>query len=96
MHTGHAASDHWIALDRIVRRLVGDGSPMAHERAPLAQRAAALSQIYVRRLVRLTMHETRNRRDLRRQLLRLQRTHRELTRALARWPDDGSPARTKG
>ena len=85
-----AASQHWVALDRVFRRLVS-GRSTVHERTRLAQRAAALSHIYVRRLIRLHTHETRNRSDLRRQLLQLQQTHRALAAALAASPDEAPP-----
>lgn len=76
------ASEHWMALDRVFRRLFG-GAAMAHARTRMAHRAAVLSDVHMRRLMRFSTPDTPNRGDLRRQLLHLQQTHRALTAALA-------------
>jgi hypothetical protein len=82
MQTRDAASRHWVALDRVVSRLLRSGS-VSHARGRVARRAEVLSELYMRRLVRLSAPGTDNRSDVRRQLLYLQQTHRALSAALA-------------
>ena len=87
-----SAEHHWAALDHTFSRLL----PAAHVtqgRQRLARRAAALTDIYLRRLMNaarqgsgsngVRVEADQPAADLTRQLLALQRTHRALSAVLA-------------
>jgi hypothetical protein len=62
---------------------------MRHARERLAHRAAALSKIYLARILNTIAEPATNRNSLSRQIDELQLTHRELTEALTRaWKVD--------
>jgi hypothetical protein len=73
------AAAHWSALDRLFGRIL-TGVPATEARQRLGRRAAALSEIYLRRLMKTAPHDRHC--DCSRQLHDLQQTHRALTAAL--------------
>ena len=85
------ATAHWGALDRLFGRIL-TGSPAAHARERLGRRAAALSEIYLRRISRTVLQSPPDHAALARQLAELQQTHRALTSALAASSSPDKPA----
>ena len=83
-----SAEHHWTALDHTFSRLL----PAAHltqGRQRFARRAAALTDIYLRRFVNVGRCASGDRDNVTRQLLELQRVHRALTAALTgKWTRD--------
>jgi hypothetical protein len=83
-----SATRHWIALDDTFGRLL-PASGICHARDRLAHRAAALSNIYLARVLNAITESAAHRDDLSRHIEALQLTHRELTAALTRaWAVD--------
>jgi hypothetical protein len=77
-----SAARHWLALDGTFSRLLpAAGSRHAHER--LAHRAAALSDIYLARMLNTIAQPAVNGTNLLQQIDELRLTHRALTEALA-------------
>ncbi|HET9195179.1 MAG TPA: hypothetical protein VFO21_20005 [Vicinamibacterales bacterium] len=83
-----SATRHWIALDGTFSRLL-PASPLRHARGRLAHRAAALSDIYLARMLNAIAEPGADQNSLSRRIDELRMTHRELTAALARsWSVD--------
>ncbi|MGH9236619.1 MAG: hypothetical protein ACRD3G_01150 [Vicinamibacterales bacterium] len=83
-----SAPRHWIALDDTFSRLL-PASPRHHARGRLAHRAAALSDIYLARMLKAIAEPAADQNMLSRRIDELRMTHRELTAALTRaWAVD--------
>ena len=83
-----SATRHWIALDDTFSRLL-PASGVRHTRDRLAHRAAALSDIYLARLLKTIAEAATDGSSLSRHVDELQLTHRALTAALTRaWQDE--------
>lgn len=83
-----SATRHWIALDDTFSRLL-PASPLYHARGRLAHRAAALSDIYLARILKAIAESAADQSTLSDRIEGLRMTHRELTAALARsWSVD--------
>ena len=78
-----SARRHWIALDDTFSRLV-PASVLRHARERLGHRAAALSDIYVARMLKAIGETGTDQQTLLPYLDELQVTHRELAAALTR------------
>lgn len=76
-----SATRHWNALDDTFSRLL-PASVLAHARERLGHRAAALSDIYLERMLKTVAEPATDRNDLSRKIEELRRTHHELTAAL--------------
>jgi hypothetical protein len=78
-----SAIRHWLALDEAVCRIIP--RPLAlRARARLAHRAAALSDIYVARILKTIAAPAADEATLARHIRELRLTHHELTEALTR------------
>jgi hypothetical protein len=77
-----SAERHWDALDAVFSRLLSPASA-AHGHQRLARRAAALTGIYLPRIVHLLRQLSADGRDPARQQRQLERTHRALSAALS-------------
>ena len=87
-----SAIRHWIALDEAVSRLL-PGHVTLHARERFARRAAALTDIYMTRLLKTIARPTADDTTLLRHLRELQLTHHALTDALACGWTNEQPAR---
>jgi hypothetical protein len=76
-----SAIRHWNALDDTFSRLL-PASVMRHARERFRHRAAALSDIYLARILKTVAEPATPRNDLSRRIEELRRTHHELTAAL--------------
>lgn len=85
-----AAEHHWLALDRAFGRILS-ASETARARPRLGQRARALSNIYLPRLLDAQRCE-RDEDDSTRRFAELRQVHRRLSAALAAvWGQDSGP-----
>lgn len=83
-----SATRHWIALDDTFGRLL-PASPLRHARERLAHRAAALSDIYLARMLKAIGEPAAGRNTLPSRIDELRITHLELTAALTQaWTVD--------
>lgn len=83
-----SAAHHWTALDDTFSRVLRV-SGTRHARARFAHRAAALSDIYLARILKAIAEPAADRTDLSRQIDQLRLTHQELAAALTRaWTCD--------
>ena len=76
-----SANRHWNALDDTFSRLL-PSSGLRHTRERFAHRAAALSDIYLARLLKTIAAPALDRSQVSRRIDELQRTHRALTATL--------------
>jgi len=76
-----SATRHWIALDDTFSRLL-PSSARRHTRERFAHRAAALSDIYLARILKMIAEPAPDRDHLSCQIDALRVTHRELTATL--------------
>jgi hypothetical protein len=87
-----SADHHWTAIDHAFSDVLSPAQ-VAHARERFARRAAALSDIYLPRIVRILQHAAGDRGDLMREVLQLEGTHRALTAALAAAREGEGPVR---
>ena len=78
-----SAPRHWIALDDTFSRLL-PASPLRHARERLAHRAAALSDVYLARMLKAMAEPASGQNTLSSRIDELRMTHLELTAALTR------------
>lgn len=86
-----SARRHWIALDEAVSRLLPRPGVL-HARDRFAHRAAALTDIYVSRILKTIAEPAADPTNVTRHVEELQQTHRALTDALTRaWTINQGP-----